>query len=137
MSDYWKREWIKLAKEVKARYATCGTFGMASEERDVLQRELGAVRRAIYKEENMTKKRKMTKKATGFRIKEVGFGLTINMGNYQSKRVDLTADVPTGMSHLEALGRLQREARKMEEVMKRGGDVDDALDTHRYNIDDD
>jgi hypothetical protein len=43
------------------------------------------------------------------RIKAVRYGRTINLGNFQSSRVDLEADVPHGRTWQEVLAHLQAQ----------------------------
>lgn len=98
---------------------------LTQEEKGFFAREMRKIDQQIFGKEMENMKAKKTKKTATIRIKEVALGHTVNMGKYESRRFDLKADVPPGMSYLTALGQLQREARKIEETIKRGHDVDD------------
>ena len=52
-------------------------------------------------------------------ISKVTLGKTINIGNYQSIRVEFTADVGDGDTHLDALAHLKRIVANAEDDIKK------------------
>jgi hypothetical protein len=54
-------------------------------------------------------------------IKSVSYGRTINMGNYESVRVDLVASVPAGEDWREVLEDLKGEMLKLEKRTRKEG----------------
>lgn len=52
------------------------------------------------------------------RVKQVSFGRTVNMGNYESVRFDLVADVGPGESHLDVLETLKTACWEIENALK-------------------
>ena len=61
----------------------------------------------------------MSKRANN--ITSVSYGRTINMGNYESVRIDLTACVPEGEDWHEVLEDLKGEMLKLEKRTKKEG----------------
>ncbi len=55
------------------------------------------------------------------RIKRVTYGRTVNMGNYESVRLDLTADVPEDEKWQDVLDDLRGEMLKLEKQTKKQG----------------
>ena len=55
------------------------------------------------------------------KITKVSYGRTINMGNYESVRIDLTADVPLGEDHQDVIEELKGEMLKLEKRTKKDG----------------
>jgi len=54
-------------------------------------------------------------------ITQVNYGRTINMGNYESVRLDLTAKVNQGEDYKEVLEELKGEILKLEKRTKKEG----------------
>jgi len=55
------------------------------------------------------------------KITKVNYGRTINMGNYESVRIDLTADIEEGENWREALETLKEKMLKEEKITKKQG----------------
>lgn len=55
------------------------------------------------------------------KITSVSYGKTINMGNYESVRLDLTARVDDGESWKDVLDELKGEMLKLEKQTKKEG----------------
>jgi hypothetical protein len=55
------------------------------------------------------------------RITAVSYGRTVNMGNYESVRFDLTAEVREDQDWYEVLDDLRKEALKLEKETKKQG----------------
>jgi len=51
-------------------------------------------------------------------IKEVHYGKTINIGNFQSIRVELAADVPININHLAVLEELKLDMNEIEKQIR-------------------
>ncbi len=66
----------------------------------------------------MAKAKQKRVKAPLQRYAQVTFGRTINMGNYESVRVDLTANVLLGEDFLEVLERVREELWAIEQDVK-------------------
>lgn len=54
-------------------------------------------------------------------ITSVSYGRTINMGNYESVRIDLSARVPDGEKWQDVLSELQGEMLKLEKRTRKEG----------------
>ncbi len=59
--------------------------------------------------------------AKNHNIQSVSYGRTINMGNYESVRIDLTATVTSGEDYRDTLNDLKTEMLKLEKQTRREG----------------
>lgn len=61
----------------------------------------------------------MGKKPLKFKIKEVSYGRTINVGEYETVRIEYRADVPDGMDHVEVLDDLKDLLDQEERIVRK------------------
>lgn len=56
------------------------------------------------------------------KITQVSYGLTVNIGNYETVRFDLTAQVALDEDWRDVLDSLRRKSRKLKERIQSDGD---------------
>jgi len=63
-----------------------------------------------------------TPKPKPTKITQVGYGMTVNTGNYETVRFDLTAQVASDEDWRDVLESLRRKSRKVKERIQNEGD---------------